>query len=184
MDLDSLVWVGLGGNAGEVRENLTKGLEIIRARPEVIRGSFLTSSIYASAPLNCPPGSPEFLNMVCGFLPRKKTTPEAFLEFLLGVEKLFGRKRSGVPNEPRPLDLDLLAFGRIRQESPFLHLPHPRACERSFVLLPMVEVASGYIFPGMDRTVAEIWSEFSNTEGIKMVFEQTAQNFCLHKSGE
>ena len=37
---------------------------------------------------------------------------------------------------------------------------------------------------GAAKKLFEIWSEFSNTEGIKMVFEQTAQNFCLHKSGE
>jgi 2-amino-4-hydroxy-6-hydroxymethyldihydropteridine diphosphokinase len=71
--------------------------------------------------------------------------PEALLRLLHEVETEFGRIRS-VPNAARILDLDLLAYGR-RQESDGLTLPHPRMAERSFVLLPLGDIAPHWRHP-------------------------------------
>ena len=59
-------------------------------------------------------------------------------------------------NEPRPLDLDLIAFGLERRATSALTLPHPRARLRLFVLKPLGEIAADLILPGQCNTVAEL----------------------------
>jgi 2-amino-4-hydroxy-6-hydroxymethyldihydropteridine diphosphokinase len=73
--------------------------------------------------------------------------PAALLARLHAVEDEFGRLRS-VRNAARVLDLDLLAYGRLVMSGPQPPLlPHPRLAERAFVLLPLAEVAPGWIHP-------------------------------------
>jgi 2-amino-4-hydroxy-6-hydroxymethyldihydropteridine diphosphokinase len=80
--------------------------------------------------------------------------PEALLALLHRIEADFGRVR-GELNAARPLDLDLLAYGRlIRAEAPVL--PHPRLAERAFVLLPLAEVAPSWRHPVSGCDVAAL----------------------------
>jgi len=99
------------------------------------------SGIYESEPKDCPPGSPLYLNAVVGILPRADEDPLTLLHKLQAIELRFGRTRSGVINESRTLDLDLLAFGDKEMDTPELTLPHPRAHQRRFVLQPWLEIA-------------------------------------------
>ncbi|MES2606289.1 MAG: 2-amino-4-hydroxy-6-hydroxymethyldihydropteridine diphosphokinase [Pseudomonadota bacterium] len=100
----------------------------------------ILSSIYESDPKDCPPGSPVYLNAVVAILPRDED-PLALLHKLQAIEQKFGRARSGIVNESRTLDLDLLAFDGVEMDTPELTLPHPRAHERRFVLQPWLEIA-------------------------------------------
>lgn len=81
--------------------------------------------------------------------------PQAVLEALFAIERSFGRTR-GVPNAPRTLDLDLIAYGRRVLTGPDLILPHPRAEERLFVMGPLSEIAPGWTHPVSGRTAAEL----------------------------
>ena len=54
----------------------------------------------------------------------------------------------GVHNAPRTLDLDLLLYGDVVQQTPFLTLPHPRMHERAFVLVPLLEIKPDCRIPG------------------------------------
>ena len=69
-------------------------------------------------------------------------SPPALLECAQAVERQFGRDR---PREqhwgPRTLDIDLIAYDDLTRTTPTLTLPHPRALERAFVLLPLAEIA-------------------------------------------
>jgi len=69
------------------------------------------------------------------------------LQKLRALEKEFGRTSKKVLNEPRSLDLDLIAFGTETRNSPELILPHPRAHLRRFVLQPLGEIAPDFILP-------------------------------------
>jgi 2-amino-4-hydroxy-6-hydroxymethyldihydropteridine diphosphokinase len=60
---------------------------------------------------------------------------------LLALEKRLGRARRGVRNEPRVIDLDLIAYGATRMRTPALTLPHPRAHEREFVMKPLRSIS-------------------------------------------
>jgi 2-amino-4-hydroxy-6-hydroxymethyldihydropteridine diphosphokinase len=96
------------------------------------------------------------VNAVVALLSGKGETPETLLAKLQALEKKFGRRPKVVLNEPRPLDLDLIAFGNERRATRELTLPHPRAHERRFVLQPLSEIAPDLILPGQTRSVARL----------------------------
>jgi 2-amino-4-hydroxy-6-hydroxymethyldihydropteridine diphosphokinase len=124
----------------------------------------LKSSLWRTSPVNCPPGSPSFLNAVAGFVPRADESPESLFKKLRELEKKFGRAPKMVLNEPRPLDLDLIAFGNKIRNTPELMLPHPRAHLRRFVLQPLSEIAPDLVLPGQGKTVAELLAELPAEE--------------------
>jgi 2-amino-4-hydroxy-6-hydroxymethyldihydropteridine diphosphokinase len=119
----------------------------------------LRSTLWQTTPVNCPPGSPMFLNSVAGLFPRGGETPETLLAKLQELEREFGRPAKRMPNEPRPLDLDLIAFGRETRATDTLTLPHPRAHLRRFVLQPLSEIAPDLILPGQTKSVAQLLRE-------------------------
>lgn len=108
------------------------------------------SSWWESAPIPPDPASPPYVNGVARL--EGAMAPEALLAALHAIEDEAGRARP-YPNAPRVLDLDLVDLGgRVRQWPPPV-LPHPRAHLRAFVLLPLAEVAPGWVHPGSGRTV-------------------------------
>jgi 2-amino-4-hydroxy-6-hydroxymethyldihydropteridine diphosphokinase len=126
----------------------------------------MRSSIWRSTPVDCPSGSPLFLNAVVALLPLRDETPELLLEKLQAAEKAFGRTPKLVPNEPRPLDLDLIAFAQEVRNSAQLTLPHPRAHQRRFVLQPLSEIAPDLVLPGQTRTVRQLLDELVSDETL------------------
>lgn len=147
------VFVALGSNLGESRRTLGQAIERLA---QLSNGPLLRSAIRQTAPVDCPPGSPPFLNAVVGFLPRPGETPESLLARLQELEREFGRRPRQGLNEPRPLDLDLIAFGGEVRATPQLTLPHPRAHLRRFVLQPLSEIAPGLVLPGQEAAVARL----------------------------
>ncbi len=127
----------------------------------------LKSSLWQTSPVDCPPGSPRFVNAVVGLVPRENETPESLLDKLQSLQKEFGRQPRRILNEPRPLDLDLIVFGSETRDSPELVLPHPRAHLRRFVLQPLSEIAPDLVLPGQSRTVAKLLAELSSDEVLK-----------------
>ena len=77
------------------------------------------------------------------------------MDALLGVEAAFGRRRSA-PNDPRTLDLDLIAHGRVVIDQPGLVLPHPRADQRRFVMGPLAEVSPDWVHPVLGSTARDL----------------------------
>lgn len=147
------VVVALGSNLGDSRRVLRDAFISLQ---EFARGRVLCSSLWRSAPEDCPAGSPDFLNAVAAFLPVAGLTPGSLLARLQALERGAGRMPKVVMNEPRPLDLDLIAFAGTLMDSPELTLPHPRARSRRFVLEPLAEVLPGYTLPGTGRTVEQL----------------------------
>lgn len=102
------------------------------------------STIHETEPVDAPGGL--FLNMVVVGYTRLE--PEELLDALLAIEKRLGRVRSGMRNEPRVIDLDLILYGATRMRTARLTLPHPRAAERAFVMEPLGE-CGGHLWYGM-----------------------------------
>ena len=85
--------------------------------------------------------------------------PESLMSHLLTVEARLGRQRS-VPNAPRTVDLDILAFGEriltAEQNSPNnLLIPHPRMHERAFVIKPLHDIEPDWIHPDTGISVGQ-----------------------------
>ena len=159
----SLAIVALGSNRGESRRII---LDAMARLQEISGRPLLKSSLWQTTPVNCPPGSPLFVNAVVGFAPQKNETPESLRQKLRALEKEFGRPPKKVLNEPRPLDLDLIAFGTETRNSPELVLPHPRAHLRRFVLQPLGEIAPDLILPGQSQTVSQLLAGLLETETV------------------
>ena len=146
-------FIALGSNLGDSRATLTSTVARLQ---ELSAVPLVKSSLIETAPVDCPPGSPRFLNAVVGLVPRPDETPESLLAKLQALEKEFGRQPRKVLNEARPLDLDLIAFGKETRATVHLTLPHPRAHLRRFVLQPLAEIAPDLILPGQTRSVTEL----------------------------
>lgn len=159
-------FVALGSNLEAAVENVRRAMDRLRlfsAEP------LLKSSLWQTTPLDCPPGSPPFINAVVGLVPRAGETPESLLANLQQLEKEFGRRPKTVLNEPRPLDLDLLAFGDEMRSSAWFTLPHPRAHERRFVLQPLAELAPELVLPGQSKTVSQLLAGLPLDPGMSSV---------------
>ena len=122
--------VALGSNLGDRSYNLRRAIRELPIR--VVR----VSSILETEPVDAPP--PKFLNAVA--IGTTTLGPHALLTALLALEQRLGRRRTGVRNEPRVIDLDLIAYDALRMRTRDLTLPHPRAHEREFVMGPLREL--------------------------------------------
>ena len=169
-----MILIGLGANLpsathGSPRETLEAAVrEMDSRRVSVVR----RSRWYRSAPV-MPAGEdgsdiPWFVNGV--LIAETELEPMALLDPLHAIERHFGRRRRS-RWEPRVLDLDLLAHGRHvaggdwdrEGASPLppgtgdrLSIPHPRLHLRSFVLVPLVEIAPDWVHPALDTPAAEL----------------------------
>ncbi len=137
------VVIALGSNLGDREENLNRAEAELS---EVIRIDAISTFIETD-PVGGP-AQPDYLNAVLiGDCDRQ---PEELLQLLLQIESRLGRIRD-VKWGPRTLDLDLIVAGDLFIDSEELHIPHPRAHERAFVLAPWLEIdPDGYI-PGKGR---------------------------------
>lgn len=161
MNAPDLVIVALGSNVGDSPGILRRAMERLA---ELSAKPIVKSSLWQTTPVDCPPGSPPFVNAVVALNPRPGETPESLLAKLLALEKEFGRRPKQVLNEPRRLDLDLIAFGHELRLTPELTLPHPRAMERRFVLQPLSEIAPDLVLPNQIQTVKQSLSLLTSSE--------------------
>jgi 2-amino-4-hydroxy-6-hydroxymethyldihydropteridine diphosphokinase len=162
----ALAIVALGSNLGDSRRIIREAM----ARLQNFSGQPIRkSSLWQTSPVDCPPGSPMFVNAVVGLEPREGETPESLLQKLRSLEKEFGRQAKKNLNEPRPLDLDLIVFGPEMRRTPELVLPHPRAHQRRFVLQPLSEIAPELVLPGQGKTVAELLAGLSSDEVLTRI---------------
>jgi 2-amino-4-hydroxy-6-hydroxymethyldihydropteridine diphosphokinase len=91
-----------------------------------------------------------------------RLSPRHLLAALLEIERSRGRDRAAERRwGPRTLDLDLLLYGDLVLDVPGLTLPHPRLHERGFVLVPLAQIAPGWVVPTLGRTVRELLAEWS-----------------------
>lgn len=140
------IYLGLGANLpsrhGSPRATLEAAVAAIAAAGITIKGR---SGWYESAPVPRADDQPWYVNGVVEVA--TDLDPADLLAVLQGIERDFGRVRS-VPNAPRSLDLDIVAYGdRVVDEGAPL-LPHPRMEGRAFVLLPLRDLAPDWRHPG------------------------------------
>jgi 2-amino-4-hydroxy-6-hydroxymethyldihydropteridine diphosphokinase len=134
------VILSLGSNLGNRTLNLRRALARLASFLNVVR----VSSIYETAPLDAPAGSPAFLNLVVAGL--SKDPADVLLQKIQEVEKSLGRVRR-IRNAPRTLDIDLILYGAKLVKASDLVVPHPRFDQRNFVLDPLKELRTGWVDP-------------------------------------
>lgn len=158
------VLVALGSNLGHPMQQVQEGIQRLR---EWAGPGLRASSLWVSAPVDCPPDSPPFVNAVVAFDAPEGATPEATLDRLQRLEREAGRRPKKQLNEPRPLDLDLIGFGQETRSTAVFQLPHPRARHRSFVLAPLVEIAPATQLPGWEADAAGLLATLADPGDIR-----------------
>jgi 2-amino-4-hydroxy-6-hydroxymethyldihydropteridine diphosphokinase len=152
--------IALGSNLGERVQRIQGGVAAIEDTPEV--KIIATSSIYETDPVDAPEGSNDYLNAVV--LVDTTLTVHQLLDRALAIEDAFGRERSD-KNAPRTLDVDLIVVGQRVADDDKLKLPHPRAHERAFVLLPWYEIDPEGEIPGRGF-IADLLADL-DTSGVR-----------------
>lgn len=127
------VYLGLGSNLGDRREQLRAALRALSEHGVVVEAA---SSLYESDPMY-EVDQPPFLNAVVAA--QTELLPEELLRAAKDVEGQLGRQPRA-RNGPRELDIDILMYGDRQLDTPELTLPHPRMHERPFVLIPLAEL--------------------------------------------
>lgn len=141
--------VALGANLGDRAETIAAAIRDLARLP-------LVDGVRASAPMESvavtlegPDASaPAYLNAVA--IVTTRLAPSVLLGYLHAIEERHGRERR-VRWGDRTLDLDLIAYGDLRSDTPALLLPHPRAGERDFVLAPWLAIDPDAVLPGVGR---------------------------------
>jgi 2-amino-4-hydroxy-6-hydroxymethyldihydropteridine diphosphokinase len=147
------VFVALGANLADPQQQVWRAIQHLETLSAV---PLRRSSLWQTTPVDCPPGSPAFINAVVELALPQTESAENLLRRLQRLEKEFGRQPKTLLNEPRPMDLDIVAFGNQTRNTAELILPHPRAHCRRFVLAPLAELAPEFILPGQSRSVQEL----------------------------
>jgi 2-amino-4-hydroxy-6-hydroxymethyldihydropteridine diphosphokinase len=151
------VYFSLGSNLGNRQENLDRALKLLSERMRMGK----ISSIYDTESIGNV-DQPRFLNLACEAFTR--LAPEGLLALVKAIEQKMGRySRTG---EPRVIDIDILLYGDRVVDNPNLVIPHPKMAERSFVLVPLTEIAPDVIHPVLKKTIKELNKAIKEVQGV------------------
>jgi 2-amino-4-hydroxy-6-hydroxymethyldihydropteridine diphosphokinase len=147
------IFISLGSNLGAREQHLRKAIELIGQLPQttLIR----ESKMYSTAAWG-KTDQPDFINMVIEI--NSSLLPETLMEALLVLEEKMGRIRNDHWG-PRLIDMDILFYGEEVQSTLTLILPHPEVQNRNFVLIPLNELAPGFIHPVLKKNIAQLTEE-------------------------
>jgi 2-amino-4-hydroxy-6-hydroxymethyldihydropteridine diphosphokinase len=152
------VALGLGANLGDRVAALQGAVDVIA--PYLVDA--VVSSVYETAPVGGPE-QPDYANavLVGAFLGE----PLELLALAHQAEQAWSRTRD-IRWGPRTLDVDVLVVGDLVSDDPTLTLPHPRAHERAFVLVPWAEVDPRATFPDGAR-VSDLAAATDPRDGVR-----------------
>ena len=143
----------LGSNSGDKYQLLRKAAQLMSKVGTIMK----ESSFYETEPWGFK-ADENFLNQV--IIIDTPLEPAEFLHYCLDVEKQLGRVRNpeGPRYSSRPIDIDILFCDSQTIDTPELTVPHPRLCERRFVLAPLAEVLPDFIHPDKQKSIQELLS--------------------------
>ena len=151
MIMNEIAFIGLGSNIGDRESNIFSAIAALDVRNEI--NVKKTASIYETEPLYNKK-QPAFLNTVVEI--ETTLTPEEMLQVCKGIELMLGRKQIQKKNEPRVIDLDILAFETISIKLSNLNVPHPQLFARKFVLAPWSEINPDFVVQDFGQSISTL----------------------------
>ena len=151
-----LIYLGLGTNLGDRAGNLSRALELLGTKRLTIR----RISPVVESPALLPDNAPDewnlpFLNLVAEC--ETETQPDTLYSWIEEIQTALGRN-DAARYSPRPIDIDILLWGREQIHTDQLTIPHPRMQKRSFVLAPLVALEPRLTIPGLPGKTLLDWS--------------------------
>ncbi|MBC7903403.1 MAG: 2-amino-4-hydroxy-6-hydroxymethyldihydropteridine diphosphokinase [Gemmatimonadaceae bacterium] len=146
------VYLLIGGNVGNRAQNLRTAADLISENCGEIRQ---TSSVYETEAWG-KTDQPNFLNQV--LMLETELSADQLMSALLKLEEQMGRMRMEKFG-PRIIDMDILLFNDDVINSSHVTVPHPGIKDRRFALMPLAELAPGYMHPVWHKTIAQLLDE-------------------------
>jgi len=146
-------YLSLGSNLGDRADNLERCIHLLANNIGIVSKR---SGIYESEPWGYE--SKNFFYNLCIEV-KTGCKPLDLLKHIIRIERRSGRKRSGSDYADRVIDIDLLFYDHMVMETPRLIIPHPGIPHRKFVLMPLAEIAPGFVHPVLKKPVAELLEE-------------------------
>jgi len=152
----SLLYLCLGSNLGQREEYFFKVMQEIEERigPILARSAFYETEAWGYESKN------KFLNACIAV--RTELSPVDCLLHLKESENRLGRLKSpGNGYSDRVIDVDILFYDDLIMNDQELVIPHPRMHERSFVLIPLSEIAPDFIHPVLKKSIKTLLGEIN-----------------------
>lgn len=164
-----LAYIGLGSNlsdkvAGQIldsKSQLEQALSSLSEHPQV---NILKLSKFYQTPAIGPGQQPDYINGAA--MLETDLSPLALLDLLQAIENQQGRVRT-IRWGARTLDLDILLYDQLTEDSERLTIPHPRMHEREFVLAPMADIAADLCLP-TGENISELLANCSMQGIVKL----------------
>ena len=153
-----MVFLGFGSNEGDRQANIFQAIDQLGKSDRI--DICQVSALYETEPFGFKEQG-YFLNAVAAI--ETKMQPIELLHLCQQIEKNLGRKRH-LHWGPRTIDIDILLFDDIVLNTEELILPHPYFTQRRFVLLPLSEIETGFVFEG--KTAAQLLSLCEDTGAV------------------
>jgi 2-amino-4-hydroxy-6-hydroxymethyldihydropteridine diphosphokinase len=157
------VMVSLGSNQGNRLALIESSIDLIHSEVAVV---VKVSKIYESPAWGFE--SEPFYN--CVLLLHTLKSPQKLLNQLLKVEKKLGRVRNQLAGyQPRPIDIDILAFDEEILATETLQIPHPLLPKRKFVLQPLLDLDNNWVHPVLKKSIVQLVAETEDSSAVKAV---------------
>lgn len=143
-----ITFLALGANLGQPQAQIIEAIQQLSAHQLPVRRR---ARLYESAPMG-PQDQPPYINTMVEV--ETELSPRQTLETVKRIELALGRTE-GTRWGPRPIDIDIAAFGELQVQEPDLIIPHAGLIHRAFVLAPFADLSPHYVPPGTTRTVGE-----------------------------
>ena len=156
------VYVGIGSNVGNRKENFLEALSRLTKLPDtkIIK----ESSLYESEPLG--DAKDWYVNGAIQIETRFK--PETLLLKFKNIERAMGRKKVKKRWGSRIIDLDILLYDGLTLKKKNLRIPHPEMPNRKFVLVPLSEIAPQVIHPELGVTISELLINVNDNKKVHL----------------
>jgi 2-amino-4-hydroxy-6-hydroxymethyldihydropteridine diphosphokinase len=155
-----MICFSLGSNLGDRLGYLQKSVSSLR---EVFGEPLLISSVYETEGWGVE-NHPAYLNAVICF--DTILTPEAVLDRILDIEKIYGRERKSGSIGPRTIDIDILFYDDLILKKENLIIPHPLLKYRKFVLLPLSEIMGDFVHPEYGMSIKQLLDGCEDLSGV------------------
>jgi len=129
--------LSLGGNIGDTSSIFTAAVKSLESEGFLVEKM---SPLFQSSPVGCEAEARDFLNAALSGYWTK--SPQELLELCQTIEEQNERPKHHAAGQSRTLDIDIILFGDMRISTANLTIPHPRAAERDFVMVPVAEIDS------------------------------------------